>query len=160
MIDQDTGEIIYSGAYPNITLRAMGNYDYDAASRETELICPEPTLAQQEPKDDCDINTIVERFGLTGHLPEDLRVPINADFDEILDYHTAANRLLEADDAFMQMPAAIRERFGNSAGAFVDFVSDPKNVDQCREWGLATPKTAPQGPIEVRVIPDPKAESK
>ena len=85
---------------------------------------------------------------------------MTGEFEEILDYQTALNKLMEADKAFMQMPAKIREQFGNDAGRFVDFTSDPKNIDQCREWGLARAVTAPQAPIMVRVIPDPQDATK
>lgn len=141
-------------------IRSAFNYSMDYASLQSGLQCDDPTLAQQQFKEECDINTIVERFGLTGELPNNLRVPITEQFADIVDYQTALNTLREADDAFMEMPANIREQFGNDAGRFVDFVSDPKNIKQCREWGLAAPETALPGPIDVRVIPDPSDTKK
>ena len=45
------------------------NYDMAAVSQETGLKCQDPSLAQQHMKDECDINVIVERFGVTGQLP-------------------------------------------------------------------------------------------
>lgn len=141
-------------------LRTTYNYDMHLASIRTGLECNDGTRTQQQFKEECDINTIVERFGLTGELPNDLRVPLTGDFNEVFDYHTAANKLREAQEAFMQMPAAIREQFSNEPGKFVDFVSDARNIEQCREWGLADPVRAPQGPIEVKVIPTPSEEQK
>jgi hypothetical protein len=49
-----------------------------------------------------------------------------------------------AEKAFMSLPAVVRKEFDNSAVAFVDFASDPKNLDQMRGWGLAPP-VAPVG---------------
>uniref|UniRef100_A0AAU8B8T8 Internal scaffolding protein n=1 Tax=Dulem virus 100 TaxID=3145577 RepID=A0AAU8B8T8_9VIRU len=143
-----------------VFLRTPFNYDTNAASDQYALRCEDGTRTQQQFKDECDINTILERFAITGQLPNDLRVPITDEFDDITDYHSAINKLIEADNAFMQMPATIRERFGNDAGAFVNYVSDPANLEQCREWGLAAPKPAPQAPIEVRVIPAPPEQTK
>lgn len=136
-------------------IRSAYNYDMNTAGNETALRCEDETRTQQQFKEECDINTIVERFGLTGELPNNLRVPINAEFLDIIDYQTALNQLREADDAFMQMPANIRSQFDNDAGRFVDYCSDPANKDQLKKWGLTRPETAPQGPIEVRVVPDP-----
>ena len=53
-----------------IFLRTPYNYDLDAASNESGLACEEPSLAQQHYKDECDINTILQKFNITGLLPE------------------------------------------------------------------------------------------
>lgn len=141
-----------------IVLRSAWNYNRDEASVQSALTCHDATRAQQNMKEECDINVIVYRFGLTGHLPEGLRVPLVGDFsEEITDYGSALRKIQEAGDAFMQMPAEIRSRFQNDAGAFVDFVSDPANVQQCRDWGIANAPEAPQAPPEpmlVRVVAD------
>lgn len=136
--------------------RSAYNYDMDYASDATGLECKEPTMAQQQFAEECDINTIVERFGLTGQLPDNLRMPITNEFVETTDYQQSLDKLREADNAFMQMPAKIRAEFENDAGKFVEFVSDPKNVDKCREWGLAKPVEAPREPMSVRVIAEPE----
>lgn len=151
-IDDETGEI---RVYPKqVFLRTPYNYDMDAVSDETGLVCEGPSKAQQQFKEECDINTIVERFGLTGELPQNVRVPLLEEFVEVMDYKMALNKLKEADDAFMQFPANIRERFQNDAGKFVDFVADPANVDQCRAWGLATGSSSLPG--EATVAPEEK----
>lgn len=137
-------------------LRTQFNYDTNRASLQSGLHCSDETRTQQQFKEECDINTIVERFGLTGTLPENLKVPMTGDFTEVYDYQTSLDKIREADTAFMQMPARVREQFGNDAGRFVDFASNPENLKQCREWGLARPERAPERPIEVRVIPDPQ----
>lgn len=155
MTTDEWGEIIDSVALPGPFLRTAFNYDKDLASLQSGLQCNDGTRTQQQFGDECDINTIVRRFGLTGQLPENLAVPMTGDFTGVTDYHTAINQVMAADEAFMQMPAEIREQFQNNAGKFVDFVSDEKNVEQCRKWGLARPVEALRAPIEVRVIPDP-----
>ena len=71
-------------------LRAPGNYDPDVVSNETGLACdPDEGVTQQSFKEECDINVIVERFGLTGQLPENLRMPVSGDFTGITDFQTA-----------------------------------------------------------------------
>lgn len=120
-------------------IRNPYNYDVDEASAESGLTCEDPSLAVQDALEESDINTIVRRFGLTGQLPSDVRAPVYGDFTDIGTYHEAMNAVLAADEAFMRMPADVRARFGNDAGAFVDFCSDPKNLDELRKLGLAKP---------------------
>lgn len=141
-------------------LRSAFNYDKNKASRDSGLTCTDGTRTQQQFKEEVNINTIVERFGLTGQLPNNLRVPLEHEFLDVLDYQSALNRLKAADAAFLEMPANIRKQFDNDAGRFVHFVSDPANKDQVKAWGLAAPERPRQEPIEVRVIPDPSEPSK
>lgn len=147
-VNEDTGEITY-GCF----LRSSYNYDTDAASDESGLCCEDGTRTQQQFKEECDINTIVENFGITGTVPQGVRVPENAEFTTIYDYQSALNQIMEAEDAFMQMPANIRDEFNNNAGKFVDFVSNPANIEKCREWGLANAKPKEAEPLLVRMAP-------
>jgi phage internal scaffolding protein len=119
-----------------VFLRTPYNYDTMEASDACALSCPEPTLAQQHARDETDINTIVRRFGLTGELPSNVRVPQYGDFTHTTDYHTAMNAVLAANEAFMQLPADVRTRFNNDPGALVDFVSDDNNRAEAEKLGL------------------------
>jgi phage internal scaffolding protein len=112
------------------------NYDVDGVSFESGLVCPEPSLAQQQFKEDSDINTIVNRFGLTGELPTSVRMPTYADFESVMDYHTAMNKVVQAREAFMAMPADVRARFQNDPGQFVEFFNDEGNRAEAQRLGL------------------------
>ena len=46
------------------------------------------------------------------------------------------NTLLEADQAFNPLPAAIRKKFGNDPKQFLEFVHDEKNLPEMAEMGL------------------------
>lgn len=127
-------------SYSNPYFRSARNYDADAASAASGLVCPEPTLTQQSQKDEADINVIVKRFGVTGKVPLDIREPILVDFDTPLDYRMMVDMIRDADEQFMKLPAAVRARFANDPAAFVDFASDPANVDELRKMGLAKEK--------------------
>jgi len=94
--------------------RTPYNYDRDAASNETALVCDDPSLAVQDERDECDINTIVTRFGLTGELPSGVRRPEYGDFTGIGDYRQALEAISAADEAFYSMPASVRARFQNN----------------------------------------------
>ncbi|WNK12459.1 MAG: internal scaffolding protein [Microvirus sp.] len=110
----------------------------------------EPSLTVQADKDDADINTIVARFGLTGRMPEGLRVPSFQDYDGVFDFQTAMHAIIQAEDNFMAMPATVRAKFNNDPGQFLQFAVDPANVDVMVEMGLAIPK--PVEPVVDAVV--------
>jgi phage internal scaffolding protein len=126
-----------------IFLRSLGNYDGDKVSVETGLVCEDPSLAQQQFKDECDINTILERFNVTGQLPVSPLEPQFGDFSGIKDYQSALNAVLEAEESFAALPARVRERFANDPAAFVDFCLDAANRDEMKALGLI--EGAPEG---------------
>lgn len=132
-------------SFKPVFVRSGNNYDMDAVSNETGLRCDDPSLTQQQFKEEADINTIVERFGLTGELPTDVRAPIYADFEESFDFHSSMNAIRQAEESFMRLPAAVRARFANDAGAFVDFCSDEANRPEAERLGLVMPKATLQG---------------
>lgn len=130
------------------------NYDVDVASDESGVKCEDVSLAVQSERDEVDINTIVRRFGLTGKLPDDIRVPQYGDFTGISDYQSALHAVMAAEESFMQLPADVRKRFDNDPGAFVAFCSDPANLAEMRTMGLLKPEVKPDV-VPVRVIADP-----
>lgn len=131
-----------------VFVRSAYNYDMDKASDEAGVLCPEPTLAKQHFAEEVDINTIVRRFGLSGELPQGVRAPIYGDFTGLpLDFHTAANLIAQANEAFDAMPAEVRARFDNEPGRFVDFVNDPANRPEAEKLGLVMPKEVPAAPV-------------
>lgn len=130
-------------------MRSAHNYDRDEASAESACLCTEPSLALQSQFEDSDINTIVKRFGLTGQLPENVRMPSSGDFTGVGDYHTCANMVLAADEAFMEFPAPIRARFGHDPANLIDFMENPSNRDEAIKLGLVNippAATAPGAP--------------
>lgn len=109
-----------------------------------KLICKDPSLAIQSQKDEADINTIVRNFGVTGQVPQSVRIPTYGDFSGVDDFRTAIEAVRSAELAFNQIPANIRAHFENDPAQFHDFCCDPANLSQLREWGLApTPEPAP-----------------
>lgn len=132
--------------------RAPGNYDPKAASDESALGDFDASKTQQHFAEECDINTIVKRFNLTGQLPENIRTPTYGDFDGVFDFQTAMNAIRAAEEAFAAMPAEIRTRFNNDPGRFVDFCSDLTddlndfaNRAEMERMGLVVPKKPSTG---------------
>lgn len=112
------------------------NYDKDEVSNETGLKCEDPSLAQQHMKDECDINVIVERFGVTGQLPVSTLEPTYGDFSGVSDYQDALIKLQQTDADFMALPAAIRARFANDPFELVNFLASEANRDEAIQLGL------------------------
>lgn len=137
-------------------IRAPYQYDQKAASDEVAIdFTGIASMTDQSFAEEVNINTIVERFGLTGELPENLIMPRDGDFTEALDYQQSLNLLIMANQAFLELPAQIRARFGNNAEEFVAFASDPVNLEECRRLGLADPVPIPPEPPLVRIAVDP-----
>lgn len=102
---------------------------------------------------ECDINTIMAKYQKTGVLTHVNRSsPQYVDFSDVPDFQSSMNFMLEAEAAFMRLPARARESLGNDPSKFVQFAVDPANVDKMREWGLAPPAPAPDAPMKVEVV--------
>lgn len=101
-----------------------------------------PSLTVQSDGEEADINNIVRKFGLTGQMPQGLRVPTYEDFTEVGDYRSAQQALVSARESFMQLPAHVRARFENDPQAFLEFCTEERdgklvNIDEMRKLGLA-----------------------
>lgn len=135
-------------------VRSPYNYDMMEASNEAGIDCPEPTLTQQHMKDECDINVLVDRFVVTGDMPQRTMPPLQGDFTEIPSYQEALNLMRAADLAFMALPAKIRNQFENDPGQFVEFCSNELNREELKKMGLLRPEEpapappAPPAPTE------------
>lgn len=119
-----------------VFLRTPYNYDKDAATNESGLHCEDASLAQQHFKEECDINTILEKFNITGLLPQQTLSPRYGDFSGIGDYHTALNRVIAAQDEFEALPAPIRARFDNDPEKLIEFLENSENRPEAEALGL------------------------
>lgn len=119
-----------------VFVRNPYNYDMALASEESGLLCKDPSLAQQHMKDECDINVLVERFGVTGSMPVAPIEPSYGDFSGVGDYHTALNKIKAADEAFMALPAKIRAKFDHDPNALLNYLQNEENRDEAIQIGL------------------------
>ncbi|AZL82783.1 internal scaffolding protein [Apis mellifera associated microvirus 5] len=110
---------------------------YSKPFRGSDLKCDDPSLAQQHFKDDVDINVLLERFKVTGQLPQGVRLPTYGDFTGVTDFRQANEAIRHANESFMDLPANIRARFQNDPVEFVEFCSDKENLPELRKMGLA-----------------------
>lgn len=131
-------------------VRTPFNYDGDIVSHLTGIDCSDaPTRAQQHFRDECDINVLVARFARTG-VPEAPQAPSLSEFNEIFDYQSAMQTVIDARSAFGSLPSSVRTRFQNDPGQFMSFIHDDSNRDEAIRLGLipAPPPVVFSPPIE------------
>lgn len=136
-------------------LRTPYNYDTLAASDESGIACEDASLAQQQFKDECDINNILRQFNITGQLPNAPLSPRYGDFTGISDYKTALDRVIAADEEFMNLPANIRARFDNDAANLIEFLNNEENRAEAEKLGLTEPKQDFAAPAVEEQTPTP-----
>lgn len=101
-----------------------------------------PSVTKQEFKDEADINVLYARYKKTGLINQRQVKPLEIDFEGVFDFAGALQQVNEAKRAFMSVPAAVRARFGNDPGAFVNYCMDKGNLADLRKWGLAPEEEA------------------
>lgn len=116
------------------------NMNQNEISDATGLACADESMAIQSAEEESNINTIVRRFGLTGELPNNLRMPQSGDFTGLPDFHAAMNLVRQAQEEFVRVPAEIRARFNNDPARFMAFVEDDANYDEALKLGLVNPR--------------------
>lgn len=99
---------------------------------------PDVGRTKQSMKDECDINNILARYKNSGHLTHvSMHTGRYADVSEITDFRTAVDHVRAGEKFFQGLSAKVRARFDNDAAAFLDFIGDPRNLEEMRELGLA-----------------------
>lgn len=135
-------------------VRSPYNYDMNEAGNDAGLKCQEKSLTQQHLADECNINKLVERFVVTGELPQLNMPPLQGDFTEAPTYQEALNLMIEANKSFMALPAKVRNKFENDPGEFVEFCSNEANRDEIRAMGLWSPEANARFALEAQAAED------
>lgn len=113
-------------------------------------------LAQQQFKEECDINAILKRFQDTGMAPHDIRGPGQyGDFSDVADYQSALNAVQNAQEAFDSLPSSLRARFQHDPAQLLGFLQDDSNRPEAIALGLIE-----KPPVEAPVASEPPLASK
>lgn len=129
-----------AGQPAEVVLRTTLSKGGFAYSHEHGLLCLDPSLAKQSFKDECDINVLIERFGIGYQVPQaGIRQPVYADFTEAVDFRSAMDAVVRARESFDALSADVRARFHHDPQEFVAFCGDVKNVDEMGKLGLLDP---------------------
>lgn len=95
----------------------------------------------QEFAAESDINTIMARYHKTGVLPVFAdKQPFYVDATDMPSFQDMQNTIISAREAFLALPAKVREKFGNDPARYVEFALDEKNIDEMRELDMLSPE--------------------
>lgn len=131
-------------------------YDTEADEKAGEAcitIFEDESLTQQQFAEDCDLNVLAYRFGLSGKpLPVEAIDPsYYGDLSDVPDLRTALDLVNDAKNKFLELPSKLRNRFDNSPAKLWAFVNDPENADEAVRLGLLArfqDETPPPEPAE------------
>lgn len=125
-------------------------------ARFTEVKDFGPSLTSQAMADEADINKIVARIQKGQIVLASNGEPFYGDVSELGGLQDAIIKVQEAQDLFMQFPAELRSRFDNDPVKMIEFLEEPKNLDEAIKIGLAKPRPAPVAPV-IPPVPEPGA---
>lgn len=117
-----------------------------------QLNTGEDSLVEQCHKDDCDIVRILKKYDKTGLITHVNNMKAEyGDFTSINEYQESLNLVLKAQNSFNELPSELRKKFSNDPGQFMEFVTNPDNLDEMVKMGLANAKDE-QLPILVKMV--------
>lgn len=115
-------------------------------------------VTKQSHKDECDIHRILKQYRRTGIITHVQSArPTYGDLPDVQDYQTSMNTIIEAQDAFSALPAAVRDHWKNDPALFLAAFSDDKQRDKLVEFGFIKPSPADQAEREASSPPDASA---
>ncbi len=119
----------------------------------------DPSMTEQSHQDSCDVNKIMARYVKTGVIDHLNKYgPMYGDIPSI-DLQEAIEIQKKANEMFGDLPSAVRNKFENEPGLFLDFVQDPANKSEMVELGLSNGEEEAQVIEQKPVEPEkPKAE--
>lgn len=99
----------------------------------------QPSLTQQQFKDECEIESLLKAHNLgqvMGILNNHGQQPLYADITDIPDFHDAQNHVARAREYFEGLPSYVRSRFNNSLPEFLTSLNDPSARQALVEMGV------------------------
>lgn len=145
--------------HPHQALRYTGEL---VDPKTGELFTP-PSMTKQEFKRECDINNIVKQFQATGmvqHVNARAKEGAYIDLPSDLDFQNSVEVVRQAQASFMSLPSKIRDRFGNDPAQFLNFMSNPANLEEAQQLGLVEKprqEAPPPAPAPTPTPEPPKA---
>lgn len=135
---------------------------YDERKREGFQTTGE-SLTQQHFAQETDIKSIIKKHDRTGIISHVARgVARYGDYSEINEYREALDVVNSANASFQQLPSQLRAMFGNDAGEFFEFATNPANSEKMVELGLAEAPPSPKAeaqPVDKKPTKEEMAEA-
>lgn len=92
-----------------------------------------PSLTEQYHRDEIDTSVLVRRWMNTGIPPTHQRRDGWYGIVPAIDFHTAKNTVMRAEQSFNELPARIRAQFNNDPQSFLAFAGDEENQEELLE---------------------------
>lgn len=118
----------------------------------------QPSLTQQQFKDECEIESLLKAHNLSqvmGIMNNHGQQPLYGDVSDIPDFHDAQNHVARATEYFEGLPSDVRSRFNNSLSEFLTTLNNPDAREALTEMGVlkkAEDKAADNA-VEQPVVP-------
>lgn len=121
---------------------------YSSPKLKIKITFPKTGKTKQSFKEECDINTIMNRYMSTGQI-DHIRVdpPQYKDCADSLSFQDAMNFVIDAQNQFYNLPAQLRARFSNNPGDLLAFLDDPQNAQEAISLGLLPDPLAHTPPV-------------
>lgn len=112
------------------------------------VVCGEESKVQHQFQAACDINKMM-------NFENQFVPPNDSDFRDmsgVFDFAGNMQKAIDAQNAFTHLPIALRKRVGHSVDGLIEFMSDPKNREDCVQYGLFKKPEAELEPQKVHVV--------
>ncbi len=96
-----------------------------------------PSRTDQQFKDDNNPENVIARYKLTGIIGtgQGTRQPQFGDFTNV-DFQAMQNKVVQANEAFEELPNALRKKFGNKVDAMISWLENTENRAEAIKMGL------------------------
>jgi len=101
---------------------------------------------QRNTADAVNINSIMNKYRLTGTVLQRPDAPTFGDFTQCHDYFDAVMLVQQAEESFMTLDPNLRARFNNNPGEFLAALEDPSMKKELTELGVYVQNTAEPTP--------------
>lgn len=119
---------------------------YRKSRRRVQFDSGTQMVTKQSHKAECDIHNILRQFQRTGIITHVQNArPTYMDLPSDVDFQQALETMRIAEEAFADLPAAVRSHFENDPKRFLSAFDDPSQEATLRSFGLLTAQ-APQAP--------------
>jgi len=106
---------------------------------------PDASRTQQQFADDVNINKIMAKYKKTKMITHlNNTTGVYADMTNIGSYEEAIQTVINANNAFTDLPSNLRAKFSNNPQELINFLSDSSNDAEAIKLGLKIPKEQPQ----------------
>lgn len=106
-------------------------------SKRVYTVNDQPSKTDQQYKEDCDTNTILQKFMRTGQVTHLAKSQGSfQDVSEIKDLAESLQLVKDAESNFLKYPSKLRKKFNNNIHEMINWLNDPENTEEAIELGL------------------------